>query len=60
MSIINTNDIKQVIQIIDVVASRGAIRGEEMKLVGDLREKLKLASIQQTEESEVSEQLLEG
>lgn len=38
---LTTNDIHTMIQLIDVCASRGAIRGDELILVGNIRSKLK-------------------
>ena len=39
---LNNSDILAMIRIIDVVSTRGAIQASEMKLVGDLYEKLKM------------------
>ena len=38
---LNNSDILAIIRIIDVVSTRGAIQASEMKLVGDLYDKLK-------------------
>lgn len=37
---ISLNDIANVVQVIDMVSTRGAIRGEELAPVGILRERL--------------------
>ena len=40
MSTLNVNDLAVMIQIIDAGAERGIYKGGELKVVGDLRERL--------------------
>jgi hypothetical protein len=51
---LNINDIAAAIQIIDVVTSRGAFRGDELSQVGALRDKY-AAFVQAAQEAQAAE-----
>lgn len=52
---LTVNDIAAVVQIIDVVSSRGAFRGEELSQVGALRDKY-AAFVRAAQEEQPSEE----
>ena len=51
---IDLNDLAAVVRLIDVVTSRGAVRGDELTAVGNLRDKLAafVNSAQQQQEAD--------
>jgi hypothetical protein len=55
---LSLNDIANVVQVIDMVSTRGAIRGDELAPVGILRERLVtfLKASQPAPEAEVAEE----
>ncbi len=54
---LNINDLAAVVQVIDVVTSRGAFRGDELTQVGALRDKYAafIKSAQEAQEVKTSE-----
>lgn len=56
---LNINDIAAAIQIIDIVTSRGAFRGDELSQVGALRDKY-AAFVQAAQEAQAAEAAAES
>ena len=52
---LNINDIAAVVQLIDIVTSRGAFRGDELSQVGALRDKY-AAFVKATQDAQATEQ----
>lgn len=56
---LNINDIAAVVQLIDIVTSRGAFRGDELTQVGALRDKF-ATFVQATQDAQAAEEAVDN